>query len=764
MKHIFTSFILLFTLFMAPAQEMNLVFNDNFNDNRYSWDTYNFRDAMLTISNGEYYFEHKRRVGAWTTSKNIPLDFSKNFVIETKITKLYGINNHGYGLMWGSRDSRNHFVFLISGDGNFQIGQAINGKYYHIQKWKKSVFLKKWNHSNTLKIEKKQDKMLFYLNNRHVATTDFKAFYGPKIGFFINRNMRIKIDYIRVLSSEPSPYVEISEKDNQADNRHQDYPPDLYIEEVSLIEPSKNDALDADENGEIQFKILNKGKGKSGNIQIKITPLSSDENLVFQPSTTIAGLNPKSYRNISIPVSAEIEAESLFRKLRIELLEGNGFDSDPVILSFETQSLKKPDLQIKQVAINDKTDPSGGGDAYGNGNSVIEPGESVEVTAYVQNFGKGNAENVTAEVILNTENTHISYPDQGHVYQLGNIPPGDYAKIHFYFYTSRRYNEKNIPLSIKLKQTRPNLSNIADLGLKTGERTKNIVDVRINKIETQDGEPGEMRRIDEIIKPSDVDKNIPYSRTDGSNTLAVIIGVENYKYAPRVDYASRDAQIFYKYAQQVFGIPEKNIFYRINEGATSGEFKKVFSEEGWLARRVQPEKTHVIVYYAGHGAPELKTKTAYLIPYDIDPNYASTGYQLGDMYKALGNLKAKSVTVFLDACFSGISRSNEMLIAGARSIIIKPKKSDIYGENTAVITASTNDQYSASYPDKYHGLFTYYLLKGIGGEAKGTDNMITVQELYNYVSENVSRKAGELDKIQQPTIDAKNQDRVIIIY
>ncbi|NJO87827.1 MAG: caspase family protein [Chloroflexia bacterium] len=86
-------------------------------------------------------------------------------------------------------------------------------------------------------------------------------------------------------------------------------------------------------------------------------------------------------------------------------------------------------------------------------------------------------------------------------------------------------------------------------------------------------------------------------------------------------------------------------------------------------------------------------------------------FSLDNMYSALSALKAKSVTVFLDACFSGKSRNDKMLIAGARSVIIKTESSAFSAKNMAVLSASSNEEYSAAYPEKHHGIFTYYLLK-----------------------------------------------------
>ena len=419
-----------------------------------------------------------------------------------------------------------------------------------------------------------------------------------------------------------------------------------------------------------------------------------------------------------------------------------------------------PNLEIRQLAINDKQDIENMSSAYGNGNSIIEPGESVEVTAFVQNFGLGTAKNVIAKVNLDVEDRNISFPDEYKTFELGDIASGDYKKLKFFFFTSRRYALKDLPFKISLQEKAGSYKKEQDLGLKMNERTKNIVDVNISKLDLK--ENADMKQISEIVELADVDKNIPVTNIDGEKTLAVVIGIEDYKYAPVVDNAKRDAQVFYKYASNVFGIPKENIYFLTNREATLGEFNKIFSKDGWLARRAVENESNIMVFYAGHGAPDVKSKSAYLIPYDIDPNYAKTGFSLNRLYGSLSGIKAKSVMVFLDACFSGKSRSNEMLVAGTRSVIIKPENSAFSGKNMAVLAASENDEYSSAYPGKYHGLFTYYLLKTLKENAYNLPNL-TINELYEKVRADVVKRAGYLDKQQTPSLQGNNKNRLLIM-
>ncbi len=535
------------------------------------------------------------------------------------------------------------------------------------------------------------------------------------------------------------------------------YPADLTVENIRFVEPSGNKALDAYETGKIQFILYNQGRGVAQNIHLTLSPLTSAEGIEYTSAQTIELINPKNRREVSFTLTGKARVATLPRRFRVQITEEFGFDADPFTISFDTKAYDPPNLHIEQIAINDKTEE--GSDAYGNGNSIIEPNESIVVTAFVQNFGTGKAEDVKAKVILESTDPNISCPDAGKIFPLSDIPPGDYKPVSFYFFTSRRYSAEHIPLKVQLTEARGDFGKLIDLGLKMNVRTQNIVDVRIAKIEAP---KPTIKPIAEVAK-SDVD-NIPtISKTKRPDGFAVIIGIEDYKYAPKATFASRDAEAFYGYATRVLGIPERNVYYRVNDGATAGEFKKLFEPDGWLARRVTAN-SDVFIYYSGHGAPDIKTKSPYLIPYDIDPNYASTGFPLDKLYKNLHLLKAKSVTVILDACFSGQSREEEMMLADARPVGISIESPLAYGDIT-VLAAASGRQISSGYPEQRHGLFSYFFLKGLKGMADANgDRKIIVGELFNYLKANVPRLAGRMDREQTPQLLSRDKGRVLVEY
>jgi uncharacterized caspase-like protein len=179
----------------------------------------------------------------------------------------------------------------------------------------------------------------------------------------------------------------------------------------------------------------------------------------------------------------------------------------------------------------------------------------------------------------------------------------------------------------------------------------------------------------------------------------------------------------------------------LNENASLTDIMKYV--EDWLPRKVKGDGS-VFIYYSGHGAPNVVTKEAYILPYDGDPAFLkATGYSLNRLYEKLGQLPAKEIVVALDSCFSGAG-GRSVVAAGARPVGLEIDGS-LRSQKIAVLTASSGTQISSSYSDQGHGLFTYFLLKGLRSEGDvNRDGVVDLGELYNYV------------QVQVPTVARKH--------
>jgi len=239
---------------------------------------------------------------------------------------------------------------------------------------------------------------------------------------------------------------------------------------------------------------------------------------------------------------------------------------------------------------------------------------------------------------------------------------------------------------------------------------------------------------------SDVD-DLPVLKTKmNKNAYAIVIGIESYRQKlPKADFAGSDARLVTEYLIKVMGYPEENVITLMNEHATYTDLTKYF--ERWLPNNAEKDST-VFVYYSGHGAPNTKTGDAYLVPYDGDPTFITeTGYPIARLYESLGKLKAKEIIVVLDSCFSGAG-GRSILAKGARPLVMNISGNLALSKNTTVLSASSGEQISSTYDEKGHGLFTYFLLKGIKNEdVVRPDGSIKMDDLYGYLKPQVERIA-----------------------
>ena len=234
------------------------------------------------------------------------------------------------------------------------------------------------------------------------------------------------------------------------------------------------------------------------------------------------------------------------------------------------------------------------------------------------------------------------------------------------------------------------------------------------------------------------------------DAVAIIIGIADYKNLPRAEYANDDARVFYDYAIRALGVKPENIRLLVDGDADDIGIYQAFKT--WLPSRVRAS-TDVYVYYSGHGLPTADGKGLYLLPLRAHRDFIDkTAITQAEINAAIQAAKPKSVTVFLDACYSGQARSGETLIASARPVALKAEK-QMFPDNFTVITASQADQISSSSPDLKHGIFSYYLMRGMEGDADvNRDGRITAGEMQAYLTENVARQAGMQNRVQQPQL------------
>ena len=243
---------------------------------------------------------------------------------------------------------------------------------------------------------------------------------------------------------------------------------------------------------------------------------------------------------------------------------------------------------------------------------------------------------------------------------------------------------------------------------------------------------------------------------------AVVIGISQYQddRIPKLKYTARDAKEFYALLTdpQYGDFSKVQVKLLINEQATYNNIKSAIGT--WLKRNAKKDDT-VIIFFAGHGAPEEIKK--YWITYNanIDDLYgtALSNDEITDMFD---RIEARKTIAFLDSCYSAatINRTGKK-----RGIIVGDPFQEFKGKGKGrvVITSSDGKEQSLEIDEFRHGVFTYYLLKALKGEAdKNNDGFIDLEEVWDYVKYRVTNTARQYGIAQTPIMDGKYSAGILL--
>ena len=508
--------------------------------------------------------------------------------------------------------------------------------------------------------------------------------------------------------------------------------PDLVVSSIAFKEPSGNNMLDAGERGSIRVTVQNRGGGEAWGVRLKAEAVDPKggprpvRGLIFTRATSVGTLKPGEERTCAVELIASDDIPTGDAFLKAIAVEESGFDSQPVLISFRTRELIPPNLQVARVEILDV-----------DGKRVISKGKEVTVTVTVQNAGGGAARGVSVGVESGSRDIALLAEQSVNV---GALNPGEAKKVSFSVNVTRRYSGSHtLPLSFRIGEERPRFSVRPDIRLVLNEEAP---DLKVVKVEAREIPPATAATNMEVVNLDSPPSLRKEQKAFGPHDVAVVIGIEQYrKTLPRSDYSYNDARAVKAYLEAL-GFAPRNIQYLKNDEATRSDIQK--SIERWLPNRVKKE-SRVFIYYSGHGSPDPVTGSAYLVPYDGDPEYLhETGYSVTTLYERMAKLEAAEVMVVMDACFSGMG-GRSVLARGARPLVAMID-AEALPQNTVVLTASRGGQISASSNEKEHGLLTYYFLKAI------KDGKKSVADIYEYIRPLVEDEAKRQNVEQTPAI------------
>ena len=233
--------------------------------------------------------------------------------------------------------------------------------------------------------------------------------------------------------------------------------------------------------------------------------------------------------------------------------------------------------------------------------------------------------------------------------------------------------------------------------------------------------------------------------------VVLIIGIESYQSLNKALYAANDANLFHDLMRDGMGVPSGNIKMLSNNKATRSEILSAL--KFWLPAQVKAGKSHVYILFSGHGLTSDEDAQKYWLPFDVNKELlAETAVSEKWALAELQKLQAKSITIFLDSCYSGLARKGESLDPQTRGIKFKSAVAHM-PTNFTMISASAANQTALASDDFKQGIFSYFLTRGLAGQADSDSNQrVTYGELIDYLSQKVDKKALSMNRRQQPQL------------
>lgn len=503
--------------------------------------------------------------------------------------------------------------------------------------------------------------------------------------------------------------------------------PELVIGSVRLLDGNGNEkqVIEAGERYKIEFVVQNRGKGEAYNLRLSLLEEQGYESYFEGAHEKDGGhIKPGSSQFYNFDFIASTDMPSFLANIEIRANEQNGFDADKYTLRVNTSALAIPRLYIAEHLFEAEE------------GSAITKNSNGTLKLAVQNRGAKEARNVKltfawpANVFGDSEKS------------IENLMPGKNVVIEVPFTVNNRFDGDSITVVLAAnEETR--ISRLDEtfkvrLGeyLSAGGMTDlaSGIDTRINIEEVS------LREDNELLE------NVPVGGKN-PHRYALIIGNEDYSRLGgnaeiNVPYAIRDAWVFKEYCIRTLGIPDQQIEFIPN--ATAG---LMVEKLDWLINIASANpQAEIFFYYSGHGNNDEATKAAYLLPVDITGKNVRLGMALDKLYERLGALSIKGAYVFLDACFSGGSKSAAPLIS-QKGVRRAANVRTPHGR-TLAFSSSSGDQTSSVYHEKKQGYYTYFLLKTLQ-EANGN---LTMMDWFRKTNEEVKKATALLGKMQEPHV------------
>lgn len=200
MNNLYYAFIFLLAAMPMYAQSQ---FEDNFEAENKGWWYGADGTYSAKIIDGKFVIDYQAENSFKLNWQPIKINYEKDFKISVDLKQLSGVNNHGYGIVWASKDISNLYYFIISSNGQACIYKKDNGNWVDIRKWAPFKSIKPMGEVNNIVFEQVKKKLKISINDEiYYDSTGFMP-YGEQFGFIVNNTMKVEIDNLLINYIEP---------------------------------------------------------------------------------------------------------------------------------------------------------------------------------------------------------------------------------------------------------------------------------------------------------------------------------------------------------------------------------------------------------------------------------------------------------------------------------------------------------------------------------------------------------------------------------
>lgn len=535
-------------------------------------------------------------------------------------------------------------------------------------------------------------------------------------------------------------------------------PPQVAIGKLYLDEPT----LMGMSQGSIKGTLEHTGGEGTGALRILMQ--GGYEGLKFAKVTQIPGLEKGRTQAFHLPVETVYDVRSGVVELELWVVEDvTQRRLASKTLRFPVRAYKRPDFVIKDVHVKVFRPASP--------NSTLMANDEFEVSFTLENSGAGDAYDVDIDFFSNQEDLlvlgfgdrRLDLKPRSPVYE--HLPSKDELRLVYRCILNSQFDEPHIRFGVGVNEKYGHFGHEKKL-------TYRISGPQIGFTEAD--APGSGPLVKQTQNAKGVDgvvqerhEEVPQLGQYGRK-YAIIIGVSNYLYLEAkptqetgltdLKYAHKDAVAFKAFFEKpAHGGRDWQFLDLVNSEATMNNVDEALTKTLTEAR----PNDLIFIFFSGHGRSHpRRPKDVYLLTHDFRPGQYRDGFLYATLRELIVDSKARHIIAFIDACRSGvIGFKGEGYEGRFDQNLLRSRLEDI-DDNKVIFTSGRDKQQSWEDDDLQQGLFTHYLLKGLGGAApeRANPQFVDLGELMVYVREKVfehSKNHREM-AIQHPKIFASD--------